>query len=118
MTTKKSEKKTDTPVSRISRKELARLISHRTGLPIQDVEKTIKVMQEIMIDEIFMYDTAVSFRNFGTFWRKETKRTNQNIFKLNKTKPKKTAKKRYAISFKTSESLREYLTKNVKKSHR
>lgn len=121
---KEPEKKPkDEPLKRMGDKELAQLISRRSGLSIRDIENVLDILQEIVVDEVFLYDTAIMIRRFGMFWRKSaTRKVSQNslknLAKDGQKKPKRPTKSKstkYVLNFTSSRILKSYTTELMKK---
>lgn len=90
-------------------KDIARAVQERTGYSLKEIENIIKVLEEVIIYEIFQLGRRVIFQHFGTFWCKTVKAPNNNIYKLHGQKPKKTTKQKWAITFITQRELKKYL---------
>ncbi|KJY54795.1 MULTISPECIES: HU family DNA-binding protein [Lactobacillus] len=94
----------------VATNDLVKMISQSTGYPTKTVKKFLNEFEYLIVYLVIICGTPVKLRNFGTFWRKPIKQTNDNIAKINKKRGLRgktnRKKKGYLLTFRTGQTLK------------
>lgn len=95
--------------------KLYKEVSQLTGYSQREVTEICTQLFELIVLEVFQVGNRVNFRNFGTFWQKKTKCTNNNLVKINHTRAKdpisiKANGVNYSLTFRMSKNIRQRIS--------
>lgn len=95
--------------------KLYKEVSQLTGYSQREVTEICTQLFELIVLEVFQVGNRVNFRNFGTFWQKKTKSSNNNLVKINHTRAKdpisiKANGVNYSLTFRMSKNIRQRIS--------